>query len=89
MKTHKHLWDEFISAENFEIAAAHALRGKNPKYRLKILCDGGHESWHGCASRYKTGHIQPDGIEYLRYTSLKNEMFLCCPCIRTILYTMR
>ena len=26
MKTHKHLWDEFISAENFEIAADRFLR---------------------------------------------------------------
>ncbi len=35
MKTHKHLWDEFISAENFEIAAAHALRGKKSKISAK------------------------------------------------------
>jgi len=35
MKTHKHLWDEFISAENFEIAADHALRGKKSKKSSK------------------------------------------------------
>lgn len=35
MKTHKHLWEEFISAENFEIAADHALRGKKSKLSAK------------------------------------------------------
>ncbi|MBD5400162.1 reverse transcriptase [bacterium] len=28
MKTYKHLWDEFISAENFDLAARKAVRGK-------------------------------------------------------------
>lgn len=35
MKTHKHLWDEFISAENFDIAAKNALRGKKSKSAAK------------------------------------------------------
>ena len=34
MKTHKHLWNDFISAENFEIAADHALRGK----KIQNIC---------------------------------------------------
>ncbi len=35
MKTHKHLWGQFISPENFELAAHRALLGKKSKYSAK------------------------------------------------------
>ncbi|MDE6250844.1 MAG: reverse transcriptase/maturase family protein [Alphaproteobacteria bacterium] len=35
MKTHKHLWSQFISPENFELAAHKALLGKKSKYSAK------------------------------------------------------
>lgn len=35
MKTHKCLWSQFISPENFEIAAHNALLGKRSKYSAK------------------------------------------------------
>ncbi len=35
MKTHKHLWDDFISTENFAIAAKRAVRSKRSKKSTK------------------------------------------------------
>lgn len=35
MKTHKNLWSQFISPENFDLAARRALRGKKSKYSAR------------------------------------------------------
>lgn len=35
MKTHKHLWSQFISSENFNLAAHRALLGKKSKYSAR------------------------------------------------------
>ena len=37
MKTHKNLWDEFISVENFELAAKKAVKSKKSKRQTKVF----------------------------------------------------
>ena len=37
MKTHKNLWDEFISVENFELAAKKAVKSKKSKKQTKVF----------------------------------------------------
>lgn len=40
MKTYRHLWDKFISPENFELAARRAVRGKKSKIDInRFLAD--------------------------------------------------
>ena len=35
MKTHRHLWEQFIAPENFELAARRAVRGKKSKEQIR------------------------------------------------------
>lgn len=39
MKTYKHLWEQFISKENFEAAAQKAIKGKKQRRQILAFCE--------------------------------------------------
>ena len=58
MKTYKHLWEQFISPENFELAAKNAIKHKKSKQAVKIFLKNKDAWLHKLRTQVITGNFK-------------------------------
>ena len=89
MKTHKNLWDEFISVENFELAAKKAVKSKKSKRQTKVFLANKDKLLEKLRQDLIFGRFKTSKYHILKFLNQNAGKSMNCRCIQIILCIMR